>query len=346
MKIIINGKFLEQRITGVQRVARELLNTLDENCDDLNLELVYSCAAKEIPEFNNISTRCIGMKRGNFWEQWDFASYVRKEKGISLNLCNSAPLFAKKIVLVHDMKIKAHPEYYSKKFVFWYKILFSNVMKNADKIITVSDFSKSEIIKYYKTDENKIVVIGNGWQHYLRVKKDDGALEKYAVQPQNYCFSVSSLEPNKNLKWIIEVAKRNKDQTFIVAGGINKLIFSETFEALPPNVRLIGYVSDEEVKSLMSNCKLFLFPTFYEGFGIPPLEALSTGAKVVVTDSKVMHEVLGDSAVYVKPDFFDYNIETLVKAGHEMNAGNVLEKYSWEKSAEKLKELLRLYKDI
>ena len=130
---------------------------------------------------------------------------------------------------------------------------------------------------------------------------------------------------------------------FAVAGSINKTVFANGlgFEC-PKNMKLLGYVSDEEAKTLMRDCKAFLFPTFYEGFGIPPLEALSVGCnRIIVTDSEVMHEVLENAATYINPYF--YHLPDSNGSSHK-NIEKVLEKYSWKKSAEKLYELINCFR--
>lgn len=130
--------------------------------------------------------------------------------------------------------------------------------------------------------------------------------------------------------------------TFAVAGSINRNVFSEGlgFE-LPPNMKLLGFVSDEEAKTLMRDCSAFLFPTFYEGFGIPPLEAISAGAKqVVVSDTDVMHEIFGDGVVYVDPNDCNIALSDFPEIS-ETQVSGLLAKYSWKKSAETLLELLK-----
>ena len=170
---------------------------------------------------------------------------------------------------------------------------------------------------------------------------DEDALNKYDLKKNNYYFSMCSLEPNKNFRWIAEEAKRNPNCVFAVAGSINKKVFADGmgFEC-PDNMKLLGYVSDEEAKTLMRDCKAFLFPTFYEGFGIPPLEAMSAGAKnVYVSDAAVMHEVFEDSVHYINPykynDVFDDNV-----VDTEECIRKVLSKYSWKKSAEILSAVI------
>lgn len=96
----------------------------------------------------------------------------------------------------------------------------SNTCKRAKKIITVSEFSRHEIMKYFHVAENRIVIIPDVWQHYQRIGYDEGACQKYEVEKNKYFFAMSSIEPDKNFKWIMEVAKRNPDQTFAVAAPL------------------------------------------------------------------------------------------------------------------------------
>lgn len=334
--IIINGRFLLHKTTGVERYAREILLELDKLISPDELEMAIPPETEDVPEYENIKVVRIGKLHNQLWEHISFPAYVKKRKGISLNLCNVAPIVDPGIVCIHDVKIKARPQDFNKKFLLWYNLLFSNACKRAKKIITVSEFSKKEIMKYYRVNQDRIVVIPNAWQHYERVGYDDEALKKYGLVKENYYFSMSSLEPNKNFKWIAETAKRNHDSIFAVAGSINKKIFAEGmgFEC-PDNMRFLGYVSDEEAKTLMRDCKAFLFPTFYEGFGIPPLEAISAGCKnVFVSDTEVMHEIFGNTVNYInpkKPNIPEYLIDADVM---------ILAKYSWYGSANKLYSLL------
>ena len=341
-KIIINGRFLSHRVTGVERYAREILSELDKIVQPGNIEIAIPPEVKEIPTYHNIRVSHVGKLHNRMWEHYSFPIYVRKQKGLSLNLCNVAPLISPGIVCIHDVKIKATPQYFNKKFLLWYNLLYVNATKRAKVIITVSEFSKAEIVKYYHVKPEKIHVIANAWQHYVRIKYDDNALEKYGLENGKYFFSMCSLEPNKNLKWILEVAKQNPEQIFAVAGSANKIVFnkSENFN-IPSNVRFIGYISDGEAKKLMQECKAFLFPTFYEGFGIPPLEAISVGTKwVVVSDTAVMHEIFGKGVTYINPSIAKFDTQFNGAEDEELFQ-IILNRYSWKKSALLLWELLQ-----
>lgn len=331
MKIIINGRFLTQRITGVQRYAREICAELDKLVKPDELIMAVPPETTDIPEYKNIKVVKVGWFHNRLWEHISFPLYVLSRKAISLNLCNVAPLLSPGIVCIHDMKIKATPQFFSPKFLLWYRLLFFNATRRAKKIITVSNFSKSEIIKYYGVDENKIVVAPNGWQHFARINYDENTLARYGLEKDSYYFAMSSLEPNKNFKWIADQAVKNSDDLYVVAGSINEKVFSEGLGfKCPANMKLIGYVRDEEAKTLMRDCKAFLFPSIYEGFGIPPLEAMSAGAKrIVVLDNEVMKEVYGTCACYLSPNnMHDLDINSInpIKTG-------ILSKYSWTISA-------------
>ena len=119
-KIIVNGRFLTHRITGVERYAREILLELDKIVQPNEIEMAIPPEVEEWPRYKNIEVKKTGKLHGNMWEQISFPLHVSKAKGISLNLCNTAPLLSPGIVCIHDMKIKAKPEYFSKKFLLWY----------------------------------------------------------------------------------------------------------------------------------------------------------------------------------------------------------------------------------
>ena len=343
--IVINGRFLLHRVTGVERYARELVSALDRIVPAGQFEMAVPPEAEDIPVYRNIQIRRVGKLHNRLWEHVSFPAYVKRRGGIALNLCNVAPLPAPGIATVHDVKPIVHPEYYSRKFVQWYRLLYANEFRRARMILTGSKFSAREIIRFYHVRPQRIHLIPDGWQHYERVEYDPHALERYGLEKGAYYFSLGSNDPGKNLSWILESARLQPDITFAVSGNVNKTVFADSSQggvtagesraAKPDNVRLLGYVTDEEAKTLMRDCRAFLFPSFYEGFGIPPLEALSAGCPcVVVSDIPVMHEIFGENAVYIDPnrpgDF----------SWKKVDGQNVLARYSWDRSARKLLRVL------
>ncbi len=341
----INGRFLTRPTTGVDRYAREIILCLDGLLapEEAVLAVPSNAGLVEPLKLNNIKLVQIGKHNGHAWEQIDYSRYLKENHLLGVNLCNTAPLRNPGVACIHDMAIRANPHFFSTKFATWYRVLFSSVTKRADAIITVSKFSKQEIERYYPKSKGKIHVVGNAWQHVSRAVPDNTALFRHDLKPQAYYFAMSSLAPNKNLRWLVETACLNPNETFVIAGGINTKVFGEQDIPQADNVVYTGYVTDGEAVALMENCKAFLYPTFYEGFGIPPMEAMACGAPAIVSDTAVMHEIYDDSVSYIDPYSAVGNILDLTEEAsnkHSVSHKKLLDEYNWSVSAKKLASIL------
>lgn len=148
---------------GVQRYAREILLELDKIVTkEDNIEIAMNADAKDIPDYKNIAIRKIGKFSGNIWEQISLPLYVVKNHGVCVNLCNMMPILTPHIVVIHDVSFKANPSFYSWKFRTWYGFVFKICMHRIRQIITVLEFSRSEICKYYHVDKKNIAITPNG----------------------------------------------------------------------------------------------------------------------------------------------------------------------------------------
>lgn len=341
----VDGAFFAQRVSGIQRYSIELLAELDNILSPGELEIVVPQGVKT-PEYHNIRVVPWGSRSGMLWEQMDYPQYLRQKGRKGLCTCNVMPLFGfSGMVVVHDVCYRARPDFYTdargRLSAAWHRLQYRVIAKKAEHIITVSRFSRSELQRYYGVAPSRVTVIPNAWQHMQRTQPDPNAFEKWPeLHPGEYYFSMSNLLKNKNFPWVLRAAREKPEAMFAIAGGGNlaKAAGEMGLEDLP-NVRYLGYVSDGEAKTLMANCKAFLFPTLYEGFGIPPLEAIACGApRVLVSDTPCMREVYGSHADYIDLNTNPGNVDE-VTPGH--NAAGVLARYSWEKSARLLAELLR-----
>ena len=342
MKIIINGRFLTQKITGVQRVAHELIREIDKLLSKKKLEVVILAPKNLIfkTSYKNIKIKKVGFLTGVLWEQLELPFYGLLEKGILLNLGSTAPLINTGIVDIHDISFKVNPQFFSKKFSLYYKILIWILVKTSKKILTVSEFSKNEIIKYYNVSPQKIEVVYNSWEHILNFKEDFNILEKFNLKSKSFYLGVSSVAPNKNFKYIIELAKLYPEKKFVIAGKKNEKVFGNLGINEMNNLIWCGYVSDEELKTLYMSCKGFIFPSFYEGFGIPPLEAMGCGCEeIYVSDTSCLLEIFEDSVIYINPNKVEKIFDKEVKISKE-KIKKVLKKYSWKKSSLEIIKIL------
>lgn len=344
--VVINGKFLSQNVTGVQRYAREILLEIDKIAKDHpKIILLTDKNAQNIPRYEHIYVKRARFLSGNLWEQITLPLYAIKHRALCVNLCNMAPMLKPDIVVIHDVSFKVNKDFFSKKFSLWYNFVFSTIIRRIKTIITVSEFSKGEIVRCYGIPPERIAVTYNGWQHYARISQDKNALPRYGLKSGEYYFSMSSMAPNKNFKWIAYAAKYNPGVMFAVSGAVNSNVFGDIFDfEIPENLKFLGYVSDEEAKELIANCRAFLFPSYYEGFGIPPLEALSVGARAIVSDRSCMREIFGDYVFYISPDDPGIDLNALITSKRCPAVNTLLDKYSWKKSGRILyNELIKLF---
>lgn len=336
--IVINGRFLTQNITGVQRVAHEIVRELDNIVIKGEVKIIApKNIVQDMSYLKNIEVEAKGFLSGHLWEQIELPYFLKKSQ-ILINFCNTAPIITPSIVMIHDIQTKVHPEFFSKKFSFWYNFLHYLNVKNADKILTVSDFSKKEIMKYYGKKDSDIEVIYNGWQHISRVKEDEKIISKLNLKDKEFYLAVGSMSPNKNFKYIVDLAIDNPNDTFVIVGNFDGRIFKGTKlnNGKLNNVIFTGYLEDSQLKALFREAKVFIYPSFYEGFGIPPLEALACGTDILVSNTSCLPEIFEDSANYLNPNGDLINLKCIKK----FDKAKILEKYSWKNSAEKIKEIV------
>ncbi len=300
---VVNGKFASQRTTGVQRVASELTAALqrilsprerlpvlvppDANADRASITDVEPC----------------GRLTGIWWEQLSLPSAVRGRTLISL--CNVAPLaLTRQVVMIHDMAVFDIPENYSWKFRLWYRLVFWLLKWSAVRILTVSAFSKARIVERLGIDAARVAVIHNGVDHLSRVVPDAGVVARLGLSQGQYVLLVGSLSTGKNLARMLAAIRTIGGAVpykFVVVGGSNARIFGagapDTAD-VPRNVVMAGFVSDGELKALYESAGCFVFPSLYEGFGLPPLEAMYCGCPVIASREASLPEVCGDAAMY------------------------------------------------
>lgn len=342
--LYINGKFLTQRITGVQRVGVELVKELDKLVKPGEIEILSPPNCINKIELKNIRIIEIGNKSNNYWVQWTFPKYVKKHKGTSLTIAGLSPILYPGYFMAHDVTFVRYPKSFSLQFRTIYNIAYKLTINRCIHLFTVSEFSKKEIIDLYGANQKNISVIYNSSQQLLKEQKKNISLKRWGIEAKEYYLSVSSKNFHKNQKFIIQLAKKYPDKTFVIAGGSMPKSFNGIeFERLD-NVVLTGYLSDDELYSIYKNAKAFIFPSFYEGFGIPPLEAITLGVKhIAVSDIPVFREIYSQGVYFFDPNDVDtFEIEKFDSI--EINKADYdfyWNKYSWEQGAKVLLNKIR-----
>lgn len=348
--VIINGKFLQQKITGVQRFAWEVLKELDNFVTtDISVILAVSpfTPLDKYPLLKNIKIKKVGFGKGILWEQISLAFYIRKTRGLGLHFCNAVPLLSPRgIVTVHDISNKINKKYFSslkhKMMRLWHLLQLRTSIKKTLAVLTVSEFSKEQICNTYRIPHNKVSVVYSGWQHFDNSKSKLNLKQAFPIlKPKEFYFSMATLAKNKNFEWIINAAKNNLSCVFAIAGmsDLKEKMYSITNGENLSNVHFLGYVTDEEAKLLLQECKAFIFPSLYEGFGLPPMEALAMGSPIICSTSASLPEIYKKSAHYIDPLNADVNLDSLLSEPVEP-AKNILDLYSWKKTAKKIWEVV------
>ena len=343
----VDGWFFTQRVSGIQRYAIELLAALDPIIPPGTLELVLPEGAR-CPAYQNIRVVPWGQASPR-WEQLDYPRYLAKAGRRWLCMCNVIPLAApsacRGIAVWHDVCYRARPDFYRDPrglaSAAWHRLQYRAIAARARRIVTVSEFSKEEIQRYYRVNPQRIFVVYNAWQQMQRIAADERIFAKVPqLRRGEYYFSMANLLKNKNFPWVLRAARAKPEAVFAIAGGGSLAAEAKRLGLADlTNVVYLGYVSDSEAKALMQYCKAFVFPTLYEGFGIPPLEAVACGApRILVSDTPCMREVYGDCAGYIDLNTNQGNVDDVTPPTRD--PAELLEKYSWRKSAQAMLQVL------
>ncbi|HCT4435984.1 TPA: glycosyltransferase family 4 protein [Klebsiella aerogenes] len=348
--IYVNGRFLTQKLTGVQRFAYEMSLRLSKLRHDVVVLVPDMSAIDKSYNISSFSIKEIKGGRGHFWEQFTLPLFLKKQKDcVLVNLCNSGPLFFKRqIVTQHDITYIRYPESFSFGFRLLYSLFTPVLLKNSKLIVTVSDFSKSELLNYYNCDASKIHIIPNAVSNVF-FKPDDSMVRVNEICESDYFLTVSSVNHHKNIHGLIEtVLSADLNINLKIIGDRNTVFNCVNIKTDDPRIDFLGRVPDEELIALYRGAKAFIFPSYYEGFGIPPLEAQSCSCPVISSNRASLKETLGDSVLYFDPDSKYELIKAIIKLNNNADERNLLidkgksnvERYSWERSAEKLNILI------
>jgi glycosyltransferase involved in cell wall biosynthesis len=337
--LFVNGRFLTQKVTGVQRFSREVTAALARR---IPLRVL---APPGTPALEGVATDIVGTRGGQAWEQLDLPRAARG--ALLLNLGNTAPLRRRdQVVVIHDAGVFDTPESYSRAFRLWYRTLHRALPRLGARILTVSEFSRARLSERLGLDPSRIGVMPEGGEHVLRVPADEAVLARHGLARRGYALAVGTRAAHKNLGALGEAASllATRGMTLAVAGAAEAGAFSGAADAA--GTRLLGRVSDAELRALYENALCLVFPSRYEGFGIPPLEAMWCGCPVLAARAGAVPEVCGDAALWFDEAGPAAAVQRLLDepglADSLRARGRERARlYSWDAAAARLLELIR-----
>jgi len=366
----IDIRLIGKKRTGDETVffhlTKELIRLDSENeyhllTDEMN-EDVLADITERLDIAHNSNVKIVSLRARNrfIWNLLTVPKYLFQNTIDVFHTQYIVPFFVprrtKLVTHIHDVSFCAYPDMIGKGDRFFLAILIPYALRRADTIITPSQFTKDEIVKYYNVSEEKIVVIYNGiGEEFTKphiFSSENGVLlkEKYRL-PEHFILSVGTLQPRKNLPFLIEafalLKKRLPEIKLVIVGNrkahhidprIDQTILTYN---LTSDVIFPGFIDAEDLPNFISMTHVFVFPSLYEGFGIPLLEAMSQTVPVCASDIPSLREIGGEAVLYFDPTKLAsceeslYNLctnealrESIKEAGRER-----MKLFSWEKSA-------------
>lgn len=327
--------FLSEKPTGLGIYTREVLKEIVPFLNQESFRVLLSESQQE----NNLNINCPVFVRDRTTRNPFLRSlYLNSFKSsffYSLTHHGQVNCKGAQIITIHDLIPLYFPQQYRMQY-YYYKYYLPKVVKNSDLIITISESTKQDIMKFYSIDEKRIKVIYNGYNHFTKLENsvDGPKFEK------PYVLMVGATFPHKNIHSVIEAYKkiyRKVDFDCIIVGKeSNYFNYLKKFiheNELSNRVHILGYVNDRELSNLYINANMFIYPSLYEGFGLPILEAMHYNIPTAIAKTSSLPEVAGDASVQFNP----HNIDEISSMMMELYNSNALRNKLIKKGTENLK---------
>jgi glycosyltransferase involved in cell wall biosynthesis len=343
-KIVINGHFKQQAVTGVQRYAYEIIRQFKYNQWPFRYVEPPASLSSDILR--------------QLWMQGGMPFQLGSDE-LLWSPTNIGPIaHQNQVITLHDIADQLHPEWFDAKFVQWRSLVLPPLLKRVKGIITVSEYSKQTIVEQFPYTRDKIEVIYNGVRtdhFYSRPEEEiDVVLAKYKLQ-KPYVITVGSLDPRKNINGLIAAWNRLPErirkemELIIVGGGATKFAF-QIEEETDDSIRFLGYVPDKDLPALYSAATIFVYPSLFEGFGLPVLEAMACRTPVITSNTTSLKELAKGYAMTINPAEPEAIATALTGLLNSKELQNELsekgylyvENFQWSRTADKTYDFLRL----
>jgi len=372
MNIGIVSSFIDEKSGGIGVYTENLVKKLNEIDFHNNYFLIhYERSTQDIYLENSeiiIPQKSFLNKMPGSYSFWRYYTLPKELKKYKLDVIHDpyelGPLSfsnpAAKIITIHDLTPLLFPEHFKSADVWLHRLLFSKTIKNVDKIITVSEYSKKDIIEHINAPEDKIEVVYNGKSEIFHPHTENEVeeIKKRYNLPSEFILCVGGLHPIKNIPRLLKAYKKVLESGYwqplvIVGKKVDKWdpIFQTISQlGLEDKVLFTGHINDNDLSLLYSAAEVFVYPCLYAGFGLPPLEAMACGTPVISSNNSSIPEVVGDAGILIDP-YQVYDISNalvhvlddksmqkkMIKKGKKQ-----AELFSWENAA---RETLNIYQE-
>ena len=322
MKIAIDARVAERPMTGIGRYLVDLLKGISSTDSGNEYSLFTTTPIDNYDKnfFNNVVLDKAKVKNKIYsplWLNFILKNYLLENKfNIFFSPNNLCPISVsgklKSIVTVHDVMFMLNKAYYPFFYRQYLNVMLKRSLNSAEKIITISNNSKNDIIKHFRLNKEKVEVIYNSAGHKFKPRFEgefnyENLIKKYGLK-NDYILYVGVVENRKNISGILQiadlVAEKNRALQFVIAGkpghGFGNI--KKAIDKRKDNVRYLNFVDEEDLPLLYNAAKIFLFPSFYEGFGYPVLEAMQSGIPVVTSNTSSLPEIVEGFGIMHEPD--------------------------------------------
>ena len=364
MRIGIDAHMLGDHSGGNESYYSNILKNM---CPDNDMEL-YLFVRKDIDtsdyqdKFNIVEFKETDAFKRNFLE------LPRLYKEYKLDLLHMQYFIPFKrycpvVCTIHDICFEHYKDIFTKREYIRQKLLIPYAAKHSIKVFTVSEDAKRDIVRHYKVCAEDVVVTYNAVNDCFKVLsepelREDGLRKKFGIGPSRYILSVGNLQPRKNLPRLIRAfskyEKKSANDVRLVIVGKKAWMYDDILKEAceqTEKITFTDYVSGKDLIRLYNAATCFVYPSFFEGFGIPPLEAMACGTPVAVSDKTSLPEVVGDAGIYFDPfneDEIVACIEKLMRKDYmdeeiKRRMGQQVERFDWGRSSDLI---LQTYRDI
>jgi len=351
--------------TGIGYLLSNLIPQLVKLSKDINFKILGEDLGIKEENVKVFYLRGIKRKLFNYlWKKFNFPSanilLGRADKFFFTNFVDFPIRTNERILLIPDLSFIKHPQFTEKKNLEFLRKNVALSIKRADKIITISESAKHDIVEHYKIESDKVYVVYLAPSKNIKKIDNEDAINrikrKYRIR-KKYILFVGTLEPRKNIKNLIraynELDFKLKKEYQLVIGGGKGWYWKEILETvkklrLTKKVIFTNYIKEEDLSYIYSGAEVFVFPSFYEGFGLPILEAMKCGIPAVSSNTSSLPEVGGEAVLYFDPHSVDDIKDNLERVLKDENLRRDLvekgfeqvKKFSWEKAAREVLGIL------